>query len=151
MRILGLSTDHSQLFTYDLRFTPQTKKKSLPWQIFPAYRNNARNDGSLGFDIHQNLIAAGADDKSVQLFNMNTGDKLDFGPGGLLPPSGNRYRTRMDDEDSRRPGHIIKNLERRTLPAFAEDLKFAGGNGVGPKKDVALVIAAGDEVEEWAW
>ena len=68
---------------------------------FPSYKNWA-NVPSLGFDIHQNLIASGIGDGTIQIFDFKTGEQLTLGEGRAVAWSGGPPRClRFQDDDGK--------------------------------------------------
>lgn len=116
----------NQLCTYDLRFLTskafQHNGPTRPYLSFPTYRNQDLNGVAVGFDVKEDLIAAGTDNESVQLFDAATGRELPAGNGG--------------------------GLSSRKLTGTARCVKFVESL---EKEEMRLYVAAGENIEEWTW
>ena len=121
LRTVRLTTNH-QLSTYDLRYLPMTKPQNTtePYIRFPNY---ASNDVVRGFDVSQNLIASGAPNGTLQVFNSWTGEEL------------SRQWALMPGDRSWREEASVKSL------SFVD--------GIGRKNSPNLLVAAGNELSGW--
>lgn len=118
----------NQLCTYDLRFltyphSSQSSAPTKPYLSFPGYRNRDLNGLAVGFDVKGSLIAAGTDDERVQVLDGGTGLELQTGAGG--------------------------GLGREKLAGTARCVKLTDGADRG--EEIRLYVAAGANIEEWAW
>lgn len=118
----------NQLSTYDLRFltspySSQSSAPTKPYLNFQGYRNRDLNGIAVGFDVKGYLIAAGTDDGRVQLFDGGTGRELQTGTAG--------------------------RLGREKLAGTARCVKLVDGADQG--QEIRLCVAAGPNIDEWAW
>ena len=88
-----------QLCTYDLRFLPNTATSNgvghtRPFTTFPEYATNELQASSVGFDVYDDVVAAGVAEGSehygVQLFDAKSGRQMSTSvrneyPGGAQP------------------------------------------------------------------
>lgn len=77
-----------RMAVYDLRYIrPKddlTDGVTRPYVEFPGYRNKELNGIAVGFDVCGNLVAAGADEGGVQVFDGASGREVMVGMGGDL-------------------------------------------------------------------
>lgn len=75
-----------QMATYDLRYLRPTDDPTndftRPYVEFPGYGNNELNGAAVGFDVRENLVAAGTDGRGVQLFDGPSGREVMMGGMG---------------------------------------------------------------------
>ncbi|KAI4212045.1 MAG: hypothetical protein LQ351_005227 [Letrouitia transgressa] len=76
--VAGLS---NQLCVYDLRYTERYSLDAVtkPSLWFSEHKNMATLRPQLGFDVHQNLVAAATDDNSLHIFDTVSGQALPIG------------------------------------------------------------------------
>ena len=115
------------LCVYDMRYLRPLERicpETEAFLDFPTYRNYDRSAMQVGLDVWRDrLIAVGTDDEKVQVFDAGTGKQVDVGIGG--------------------------QLGQKRLGGFARCLKFVEGEG--KSEGMRLYVAAGDEIQEWAW
>ncbi|KAL8685677.1 MAG: hypothetical protein Q9218_007608 [Villophora microphyllina] len=122
-------TEKAQLCIYDARFIkgfPQDQQSEIltpsrPIHTFPTYRMESFVYPRLGFDVHQNLIVVGTEDKKVQLFDIKSGREVAIGQQSNPP--------RLTDHAS--------------CVQFVED-EYAGDG-------LRLLVANGPCIDTWAW
>ncbi len=92
--VAGLS---NRLCIYDLRKPfSSTQSYSESYLTFGTYRNSGLTGNALGFDVHQNLVAAGTDGNEVQLFNVDDGKEI-----ARMPTQGIPNCVRLVDREMR--------------------------------------------------
>ncbi|KAL9607206.1 MAG: hypothetical protein Q9167_007858 [Letrouitia subvulpina] len=113
------------LCVYDLRFTKEHREGVVtdPFLTFSEHKNLSTLRPQLGFDVHQNLVAAATDDKSFYIFDTVSGQVLPI--GGSYEWSG-------------------------SLEGLARCIKFVDDDG-GWGDGLRLLVAHGGRIDEWAW
>ncbi|KAL8952647.1 MAG: hypothetical protein Q9222_001453 [Ikaeria aurantiellina] len=104
-KILVAGLRHS-LCVYDARFTkprPQSSfspfPSSQPIFTFATYRNKDHAYPKLGLDVHRNLVAAGTDDRKVQIFDVRSGKELNAMTASIEEERRARWIKFVDDEE----------------------------------------------------
>ncbi|KAL9585038.1 MAG: hypothetical protein Q9212_001753 [Teloschistes hypoglaucus] len=119
-----------KLCIYDARFSkafPQSQQtdalpSSRPIHTFPNYSRKSITYPKLGFDVHENLVAVGTEDKKIQLFDIKSGREVAFG---------------------NQPGPSIVDRHH------ASCLKFVGDENRGD--GMRLLVANGPYIDAWTW
>ncbi|KAI9759401.1 MAG: hypothetical protein M4579_002390 [Chaenotheca gracillima] len=164
----------NSLCMYDLRFShPPSPRKAFMEPTRPVLEYDHQNEYRLGLgfdiDIDAGLVAAATDQKTTNLFVLNTSEKISLSPftgissqrprfthdslarcirfSNTGPPSSSLFPpdNELDEVEEYDPFDNSAEL----TPREEQWLRHRPTDcGRGPK---SLLIAAGDKIEEWAW